>query len=95
MIKVKYTSPAIPQYPYDVELGVEYDCIKQEDRYVIKGINFEREFALDFIKQMFSPCVKYNWEMIKDENNETNKDSIGIIIDLNKKNKQNKNGGKR
>ena len=64
-------------------------------KYFIKRVNFEREFTLEFIQQMFSPCDGYDWKMIKDENNVTNKNNIGVTIDLNKKNKQYKNGGKK
>lgn len=67
IIKVKYTSPALPQKPYDVSVGVAYDCEKFEEKYFIKGLNFNREFSLGFIKSMFQPCEGYNWDMLKDK----------------------------
>lgn len=69
-IKVIYNSFAVPKYPYDVELGVTYECIKDKDNYFIKGRNFERNFAFDSIKSMFRPCDGYDWGML-DDNKET------------------------
>ena len=66
-IKVVYTSPAIPQYPYDVEIGTIYECIKSDDKYSIRGKNFERVFNLEFIQRTFSPCEGYNWNMLNEE----------------------------
>jgi hypothetical protein len=68
IIKVIYSSPAIPQYPYDVKVGVIYDCIKSDDKYSIKSNNFERVFNFDFIKKIFKPCEGYSWDML--DNNE-------------------------
>lgn len=64
MIKVVYTSPATPQYPYDVRTGVIYECKKNKNKYIIKGLNFEREFPLNFIKNMFTPIDGYSWDML-------------------------------
>ena len=63
-IKVTYNSFAVPQFPYDVELGAIYNCTKEDDKYFIQGNGFNREFTLEFIKQMFKPCEKYDWEML-------------------------------
>lgn len=65
-IKVVYTSPAIPQYPYDIEIGTIYECIKEDDKYSIRGKNFERVFNLEFIQRTFSPCEGYNWDMLNE-----------------------------
>ena len=67
-IKVIYDSPAQPQYPYDIELNLTYDCVKENDEYFIKGNGFNREFTLDFIKRMFKPCEGYGWEMLEEKN---------------------------
>lgn len=64
-IKVVYTSPAIPQYPYDIEIGTVYECIKQDDKYSIRGKNFERVFNLEFIQRTFTPCEGYSWNMLE------------------------------
>ena len=66
-IKVTYNSFAVPQFPYNVELGVIYNCVKENDKYFIQGNGFNREFSLEFIKQMFKPCKEYNWEMLNDK----------------------------
>ena len=65
-IKVIYTSPAIPQYPYDVEVGTVYECIKDNDKYSIRGKNFERVFNFEFIQRTFTPCQGYTWDMLSD-----------------------------
>lgn len=67
MIKVKYTSPAMAQYPYDVDVKLTYNCEKDGDKYFIRGYGFDREFSLDFIKRMFTPCEEYNWKMLDKE----------------------------
>lgn len=66
-IKIIYNSLAVPQFPYDVKLGVVYNCIKENDKYFVRANDFNREFDLSFIKQMFKPCEKYNWEMLNSE----------------------------
>lgn len=65
-IKVVYTSPAVPQYPYDVEIGTMYECVKDNDKYSIRGKNFERVFNLEFIQRVFTPCEGYKWEMLNE-----------------------------
>ena len=70
IIKVIYSSPAVPQYPYDVKIGAIYECIKNDNKYFIKGNNFERDFQFDFIKRCFNPCEGYSWDMLN-ENEET------------------------
>lgn len=84
-IKIKYTSPAIPQYPYDVALNAIYVCKKDKDKYIIKGANFEREFPLSFIKNMFSPIGEDNWDML---NPPKTKKKDSIHNDKNIKNKK-------
>ena len=81
-------SPAIPHKPYDVKLNTIYECVKYKNKYIIKGLDFEREFSLEFIKSMFKPCENYNWNMLEygDEIN-NNKQNKNII------NKKNKKGG--
>lgn len=69
-IKVKYTSPALPQKPYDVSVGVAYDCEKSKGKYFITGMNFNREFSFGFIKSMFQPCEGYDWDMLEDKTKE-------------------------
>ena len=64
MIKIIYNSPAMPQYPYDVQLGVSYECQKIKDKYIVKGVNFERAFSLKFIQNMFKLCDGYTWDML-------------------------------
>lgn len=78
VIKVIYTSPAVLQYPYDVELGVVYDCEKCGNKYIIKGKNFNREFELNFIKNMFTPIEEYNWDMLNPpkKNNKTDSKNV-------------------
>ena len=72
IIKVIYSSPAIPQYPYDVEIGAIYECIKEKDKYSIRGKNLERVFSFEFIKRSFQPCEGYSWDMLN-ENKEVEK----------------------
>ena len=67
MIKVKYNSPAMAQYPYDVDVKLTYNCEKDGDKYFIRGYGFDREFSLDFIKKMFTPCEKFDWGMLEDK----------------------------
>jgi hypothetical protein len=64
IIKVTYVSPAIPQYPYNVEIGVVYECIKNNNEYSIRGKNFERVFSFDYIQNAFKPCEGYTWDML-------------------------------
>ena len=68
MIKVTYNSPAMPQYPYDVQLGVVYECVKVKGKYIIKGANFNRAFDLKFLKCIFKPCDNYSWDMLEEKN---------------------------
>lgn len=75
IIKVVYSSPAIPQYPYDVEIGTIYECVKDKDKYSIRNKNFERAFNLEFIKRMFKPCEGYSWDMLN-ENKEEKEENI-------------------
>jgi hypothetical protein len=63
-IRIKYTSPAVPQYPYDVKLNTTYICEKKKDKYIVKGANFQRAFSFDFIKNMFTPIDEYGWDML-------------------------------
>lgn len=86
IIKVVYSSPAIPQYPYNVEIGTIYECIKDKDKYSIRGNNFERVFSLEFIKRSFKPCEGYNWDMFN-ENKEVENTSKAIKKTKAKKNK--------
>jgi hypothetical protein len=67
IIKVIYSSPAIPQYPYDVEIGRIYECVQDKDKYFIRGKNLERVFNFEFIKRSFKPCEGYSWDMLKDK----------------------------
>jgi hypothetical protein len=67
IIKVIYSSPAIPQYPYDVEIGAIYECIQDKDKYSIRGKNLERVFNLEFIKRSFKPCEGYSWDMLNEK----------------------------
>jgi hypothetical protein len=67
IIKVIYSSPAIPQYPYDVEIGAIYECVQDKGEYSIKGKNFERVFNLEFIKRSFKPCEGYSWDMLNEK----------------------------
>jgi hypothetical protein len=73
MIKIIYNSPAVPQEPYNVNLKEKYDCMKNGDKYLVKGLDFEREFSLDFIKRMFKPCDGYSWDILDNENKKENK----------------------
>lgn len=66
IIKVVYSSPAIPQYPYDVEVGTIYECVKEKDKYSIRGKNLERVFSFEFIKRSFKPCEGYSWDMFNE-----------------------------
>lgn len=66
-IKVIYNSPARTQYPYDVKVNLTYNCEKENDKYFIRGNDFDREFALDFIKRMFKPCEGYEWDMLENK----------------------------
>lgn len=77
IIKVIYSSPAIPQYPYDVEIGTIYECVKDKDKYSIRGKNLERVFNLEFIKSIFKPCKDYTWDMLN-ENKEVENTSKQI-----------------
>ena len=76
MIKIIYNSPAMPQYPYDVRLGVSYECQKVKDGYVVKGFDFEREFSLDFIQQIFKPCDGYSWDMLNKKKHQIDVDAV-------------------
>ena len=66
IIKVVYSSPAIPQYPYDVEIGTIYECVQEKGKYSIRGKNLERVFNLEFIKRSFKPCKGYSWDMLEE-----------------------------
>ena len=66
IIKVIYSSPAIPQYPYNVEIGTIYECVKDNDKYSIRGKNFERVFNIEFIQRSFKPCEGYSWDMLNE-----------------------------
>lgn len=76
MIKIIYNSPAMPQYPYDVHLGASYECQKFKDKYIVKGFDFEREFSLDFLKQIFKPCNGYSWEMLNEKKSQTDINAV-------------------
>jgi hypothetical protein len=65
MIKIIYNSPAMPQYPYDVKVGMVYKCEKSGNKYFVKGLNFKREFSLNFIQRMFKLCDGYSWDMLE------------------------------
>ena len=71
-IKVIYNSPAMPQGNYNFALNTAYECEKVKDKYVIKGVNSEKEFALEFLKSIFKPCDGYSWDMLE-EKKETEK----------------------
>lgn len=86
IIKVIYSSPAIPQYPYDVEIGTIYECVQDKNKYSIRGKNFERVFNLEFIKRTFKPCEGYSWDML-DENKEVENTSKPTKKTKTKKNK--------
>ena len=79
MIKIIYNSPAMPQYPYDVHLGASYECQKVKDKYIVKGFDFEREFSLDFLQQVFKPCDGYNWEMLNEKQPQTDINAVKKI----------------
>lgn len=66
IIKVTYVSPAIPQYPYDVEIGAIYECVNSNNQYSIRGNNFERVFSFDYIQRAFKPCEGYSWDMLNE-----------------------------
>jgi hypothetical protein len=65
MIKIIYNSPAMPQEPYNVALGVSYECEKSKGKYVVQGVNFKKEFTLEVIKMLFKPCDGYSWDMLE------------------------------
>ena len=75
MIKIIYNSPAMPQEPYNVSLGVSYDCAKSKDKYVVQGVNFKKEFSLEVIKMLFKPCDGYSWDMLEEVEEKENKTS--------------------
>jgi hypothetical protein len=66
MIKIIYNSPAMPQEPYNVALGVSYECEKSKGKYVVQGVNFKKEFTLEVIKMLFKPCDGYSWDMLEE-----------------------------
>ena len=57
---------------------------KVKDKYIVKGFDFEREFSIDFLKQVFKPCDGYSWEMLNEKKSQTDINAV-------KKNKTNKN----
>jgi hypothetical protein len=57
----------MPQEPYNVALGVSYECEKSKDKYVVKGVNFKKEFSLEVIKMLFKPCDGYSWDMLEEK----------------------------
>ena len=84
-IKIVYNSPAIPQGNYNFALNTVYECEKVENKYIIKDKE-DKEFSLDFLKNMFKPCENYSWDML-----EENKDKQETVIKQEKVNKKHKN----
>lgn len=67
LIKIVYNSPAMPQGDYNFALNTAYECEKVKDKYVIKGANSKKEFALEFLKSIFKPCEGYSWDMLEEK----------------------------
>lgn len=66
-IKVIYNSPAMPQGDYNFTLNKVYECEKNKNKYVIKGVNSNKEFTPEFLKSIFKPCEGYSWEMLEEK----------------------------
>ena len=70
MIKIIYNSPAVPQEPYNFNIGTVYDCEKSKGKYFVINGDVKKTYSLEFIKMMFKPCEEYSWDMLEEKQTE-------------------------
>lgn len=63
-VRVKYTHPAFPPYPYQIHISWIYRVVLNDNQLFISDGNLEQSISKEYLISWFSPINYNGWEDI-------------------------------